>query len=321
MHTSTSAPFILGNAFTTDFGGGGPAAVVYVPTLATYSDATLLDIAKNFNQPMTAFVAKAPTPTPAPEADTAVFNIRWFTSEREVPLCGHATLVTSGAIFADPALVAPSVTALRFDAPSGSTLVARKTEDGRIEISLAAASFTDVREEDAVRLRATLARVFGEGLKVTAMKWGQGTEGMKHYVLVEVDTPDLGALKPVMSGFVSARETCLSRTYTCSMVQCVQVGSPFVVHVITSPSPSADFAFQSRMFAVFGDWVLEDPVCGSAHTLLAPYWKQKNSLPETFKAKQVSPRGGDLKVTVDEASGQIRLAGHVKLIGKGEIFP
>ncbi|TFY66470.1 hypothetical protein EVG20_g4609 [Dentipellis fragilis] len=296
----TSVPFSLGNAFTTDFGGGGPAAVVYLPTLTTYPDATLLDIAKNFNQPMTAFVAKAPMPTPVPEADTAAFSIRWFTSEMEVPLCGHATLVTSGAIFADPAFVAPSVTALRFDAPSRSTLVARKAEDGRIEISLAAASFTDGREEDAVRLRATLARVFGEGLKVTEMKWGQGTEGMKHYVLVEVDTPDLGALKPVMSGFV---------------------GSPFIVHVITTPSASPEFAFQSRMFAVFDDWVLEDPVCGSAHTLLAPYWKQKENLPETFKAKQVSPRGGDLKVTVDEAGGQIRLAGHVKLVGKGKIFP
>ncbi|TFY66475.1 hypothetical protein EVG20_g4618 [Dentipellis fragilis] len=295
---STGVNFSLGNAFTKDFGGGGPAAVMFLPTLTSYPDATMLAIAKNFNQPMTAFVAKAPTP--ASEADTAAFGIRWFTIARELPLCGHATLVSAGAIFADPTLIAPSVTKLRFDAPSGSKLVAQKMDDGRIEIALAATLLADLREEDAVRLREALAKTLGEDLKVVNMKWGQGTEGLRQYVLVEVDTPDLGAIRPMLTGLI---------------------GSPFVVHIIASASRSPEFAFESRMFAALGDCVFEDPVCGSAHTLLGPYWKAKNNLPNTFRANQVSSRGGDLKVTVDEASGQVQLAGHFKLVGKGEIFP
>lgn len=64
----------------------------------------------------------------------------------------------------------------------------------------------------------------------------------------------------------------------------------------------------------------EDHVCGSAHTLLVPYWAsrlgKKNQ--EEIYVRQVSPRGGGLWVTWDQDKGLVRLKGHAKAFGKGD---
>jgi predicted PhzF superfamily epimerase YddE/YHI9 len=70
--------------------------------------------------------------------------------------------------------------------------------------------------------------------------------------------------------------------------------------------------------------VPEDPVCGTAHTLLAPYWASKVGLDvrldgEGVVARQVSWRGGELQVKRDGA-GWIRLAGRVITLAKGEVY-
>jgi predicted PhzF superfamily epimerase YddE/YHI9 len=65
----------------------------------------------------------------------------------------------------------------------------------------------------------------------------------------------------------------------------------------------------------------EDPVCGSAHCMLGPYWTMKHGLVGVeVKAKQVSPRGGDLRLIWEAEKGIVRLRGESKLILKGEIF-
>jgi predicted PhzF superfamily epimerase YddE/YHI9 len=65
----------------------------------------------------------------------------------------------------------------------------------------------------------------------------------------------------------------------------------------------------------------EDHVCGSAHCLMAPYWYKKRGIPggQEIKAKQVSPRGGDLKVVCDTDTNIVRLMGQVTVWGKGEL--
>jgi len=91
------------------------------------------------------------------------------------------------------------------------------------------------------------------------------------------------------------------------------------VHVVVAPSSVPGVAFESRMFAPRAG-VPEDPVCGTAHTLSTPYWIATKELSGVVNAKQVSARGGDLKIQFDVAEQRIKLAGQVKTVSKGELF-
>jgi predicted PhzF superfamily epimerase YddE/YHI9 len=68
--------------------------------------------------------------------------------------------------------------------------------------------------------------------------------------------------------------------------------------------------------------VAEDPVCGSAHTLSTPYWVIANKIPESevILAKQVSARGGDLRILLDVGERRIKLAGRVRMVSRGELY-
>lgn len=69
-----------------------------------------------------------------------------------------------------------------------------------------------------------------------------------------------------------------------------------------------------------------DQVCGSAHCLLTPYWAQKRASPvdTTMQARQVSPRGGSLRVrwipSTADTSGFVNIGGEVVAWGRGEVF-
>ena len=94
------------------------------------------------------------------------------------------------------------------------------------------------------------------------------------------------------------------------------------MHVLTAPSSDPNVAFESRMFAPAAS-VPEDPVCGTAHTLATPYWVVKRGLhaqveSEGILARQVSSRGGELRIRVDE-EGLVRLAGPVTVISHGQL--
>ncbi len=91
------------------------------------------------------------------------------------------------------------------------------------------------------------------------------------------------------------------------------------MHVVVAPSSVPGVAFESRMFAPRAG-VPEDPVCGTAHTLSTPYWIATKELSGVVNAKQVSARGGDLKIQFDVAEQRIKLAGQVKTVSKGELF-
>ena len=84
--------------------------------------------------------------------------------------------------------------------------------------------------------------------------------------------------------------------------------------VATAPGDE-DYDFISRFFAP-DEGVPEDPVTGSAHCALTPYWAKRLDK-KTMKARQVSPRGGDLLCTQDGA--RTILAGPCALYMTGEI--
>ncbi|KAI0316528.1 hypothetical protein OF83DRAFT_1060203 [Amylostereum chailletii] len=300
---STPLPFVVYNAFTDQLGGGNPAAILFAPSPSPSSELTPTaedrqTIARNFSLPVCAFVTpKDPQArTNARDAATTrTFGIQYFTVATEYPICGHGTLAAAHALFADRARVPEGVRCLRFEAAAGHVLVARTAaHGGRVELALQCAVLDEVRADGEVgsRLRAALARALGPGVGVKYMARGGGGGGFEKYVLVEVEAADLGAL---------------------------ELDSGFVTHVLTAPSSLPEVAFESRMFAP-AVGVPEDPVCGSAHCLLAPYWFEKAGLAGRVRAKQASARGGELGVELDRERGLVLLTGAARKVSEGTVF-
>ena len=85
--------------------------------------------------------------------------------------------------------------------------------------------------------------------------------------------------------------------------------------MVTAPSSRGGDDFVSRYFA---PWVGvdEDPVTGSSHCVLAPYWQQQLGRAQ-FHARQVSRRSGDLWLNM--LGDRLRIAGHAVCVLRGEI--
>lgn len=92
--------------------------------------------------------------------------------------------------------------------------------------------------------------------------------------------------------------------------------------IITSASSDPKVAFVSRMFApALG--TPEDHACGSSHGLLTPYWARKllkEDLSAEMAAKQVSERGGEMKVKWHELQEEITLSGQARVVARGELL-
>ena len=91
------------------------------------------------------------------------------------------------------------------------------------------------------------------------------------------------------------------------------------MNIVTSASSDGS-VFHSRMFApLYG--IPEDHVCGSAHSSLTTYWAEKTGhVDRTMSAKQVSQRGGDLRVQWRKEEGRVALQGEVVVTMKGELY-
>ena len=90
--------------------------------------------------------------------------------------------------------------------------------------------------------------------------------------------------------------------------------------VVTQKGISGKEAFKSR---VFGPTVgiPEDPVTGSAHSILGPYWAKKlHPGQSNMLARQVSKRTGEISVCLDEERNIVKLQGHTVAVAKGELF-
>ncbi len=150
-----------------------------------------------------------------------------------------------------------------FDLPGGNTLEAQRI-DGRIAVRWPAMAFAPSERSGA--LAAALQRSVREAL---ASSFG--------YVAVLAAAADLEGLHPDMAAIRELDRGAL---------------------VVTAPGETSDFVV--RVFAPrLG--LPEDPVCGTAHRFLAPYWR--NRLGRTMlHSRQMSPRGGDLWCTVEPAS-------------------
>ena len=90
------------------------------------------------------------------------------------------------------------------------------------------------------------------------------------------------------------------------------------VSVCLAGGAAGPYDFVSRYFAPWNG-IPEDPVNGSSHTVLGPYWGAALGKTE-LRARQCSARGGDLWLTLDETQGRVMCAGKATIVLEGRLF-
>lgn len=264
------------DAFASEPFGGNPAAIV---PLDAWLDAELMrKIANENNLAETAFFV---------HRGEGKYDLRWFTPEAEVDLCGHATLASAWLIFS---ALDPELKSVDFETRSGTLTVARG-RDGNHVMSLPSDPVMPYEEEDG------FAQQIADALGTVPPK------EIHHgrYVLALWNDPtQVRALKG--PGNIA------------------QVLRPLDMWglIATAPGDANDpggYDFISRFFAP-DKGVPEDPVTGSAHCALTPFWAKRLGK-HTMRARQVSPRGGDLLCTND--GDRTVLSGPCALYMTGEI--
>jgi PhzF family phenazine biosynthesis protein len=211
------------------------------------------------------------------------YDLRWFTPGGEVDLCGHATLASAYLLFEE---LDSGLTEVRFQTRSGELLVTRG--DAGLTMSLPADPPKPFEAPQG------FAEEIGKALGIPVPK----ALLRARYLLGVWDDPK------VIRGIKD-----------CGEIARVLRTQDFWGMVVTAPGDDG-YDFVSRFFAP-DKGVPEDPVTGSSHCILTPFWA-KRLAKKTMKARQVSPRGGDLTVTDDGARTVI--AGKCALYLKGEIF-
>jgi PhzF family phenazine biosynthesis protein len=207
------------------------------------------------------------------------FHLRWFTPAVEVPLCGHATLASAHVIWSFAHL--HSDTPIQFDTKSG-VLIATKKGDW-IELDFPA----------NLSQQITPPPELSQALGVSCKAVYQNSLGY----LVEVESEELvRLLQP-------------------NFQQMLQL--PIANIIVTSQAKiGSEYDFVSRFFAP-SVGINEDPVTGSAHCCLAPYWRDRLNKDE-FLAYQASSRGGVVKVRYT-GSDRVFLGGQAVTVVHGEL--
>lgn len=214
---------------------------------------------------------------PAQDRDECDFHIRWFTPRAEVPLCGHATLASAWVLFNRMDWPADSV---RLMSRSGLLTVARQP-DGWLEMDFPALQTEPVPAP--AELRNGLAGVPDTVLRVPA----------DTNLLVEL--PDEEAVRNADPDMRSLKA----------------LGNQGVI--VTAKGTQCDFV--SRYFAP-GVGIDEDPVTGSIHSVLTPYWAERLGRKQLL-AHQLSERGGVLKCSL--RGGRVGIAGQAAFFMEGHI--
>jgi PhzF family phenazine biosynthesis protein len=206
------------------------------------------------------------------------WSLRWFTPASEVDLCGHATLASAHALWEEKIL--PEKDTARFHTRSG--LLTAKRDGEWIELD-----FPATRDQKCDAPAALM-----EALGVTSPRYvGKN----KFDYVVEVGSEDeVRSVKPDMR---KLRQTDARGV------------------IVTSRASNGKYDFVSRFFAP-AVGVDEDPVTGSAHCCLTPYWSQRLGRNELL-ALQASARGGTLRVRLD--GDRVKLGGRAVTVLRGEL--
>lgn len=212
-----------------------------------------------------------------PDEENDNYAIRWFTPNGEVELCGHATLASAFVLF--ECLEHPE-DEINFTSPSGELSVQR--DDDFYEMDFPALSY------ESVELEADVLTA----LSVTPKEVYKS----KFDLLVVLDNEeDVANAEPDLDAIAEL---------------------PYRGVILTSHSAEEDVDIYSRCFYPAHD-VPEDPVTGSAHCVIAPYWSEKLGK-EELVALQGDDRQGH--VYCDVQGDRVLIAGQCQLYMTGTIY-
>jgi PhzF family phenazine biosynthesis protein len=252
------------DAFTDKPFCGNPAAVCILESKPT--DKWMQDIAAEMNLAETAFLL--------PFKDG--YNLRWFTPNSEIDLCGHATLA-SAHILMEKGYISEGME-VNFYTKSG--LLTAKSEGGWIRLDF------PTTPEKEVEAPSELI----EALNIDPLYIGKN---IFDYI-IEVENEEI--VRNIKPDFTKLLKVDMRGV------------------IVTAKSKNYDFV--SRFFAPeIG--IFEDPVTGSSHCCLGPYWKNRLGKDE-FIAYQASSRGGVLRVRV--LDDRVLISGKAVTVLEGKIF-
>ena len=215
-----------------------------------------------------------------PQGEAGRYGLRWFTPTVEVDLCGHATLASAHVLWteglADPGLQ------LRFDTASGP-LAARRDGDGVIWLDFPATPAAPVDPP------AGLLEALGGAARWVGL-------GRLDYLVELEDEAGVRALAPDVRRLDG-------------------LGARGVIVTAPAEAAAGGYDFVSRFFAP-GAGIDEDPVTGSAHCALGPYWAERLGRSE-LTGFQASRRGG--QVRVDLRGDRVLLGGQAVTVLRGQL--
>lgn len=252
------------DAFTENVFGGNPAVVVMLE--ANLPDHILLKIAKENAVSETAYLLRK----------GESYQLRWFTPDIEMDLCGHATLASAHVLFSE---LGYTRAAIEFETLSGVLTVSRDNEGYLLDFPIRPGE------------KATLPIEIYDSLSIKPAEVYKARD----YMLVYKSEEEI-------------------RNIEINRLIFDEINLDPGGVIITAPGKDCDFV--SRYFTPQST-ILEDPVTGSAHCTLAPYWWVRTGK-NTMFARQLSQRGGAMHCTM--ADGRIILKGNAVTYSKGEIF-
>lgn len=212
--------------------------------------------------------------------DEGHFGIRWFTPAVEVLLCGHATLASAFVLFS----IHKDLNQITFDTMQVGQLSVKREGDGRFVMD-----FPNRMPKETID---PIPEALLKGLSFAPQKILRNEQA---YFVIYDDEQKVRESDPNLEQLIKL--------------------SPYCV-IVTAPSNTADYDFVSRFFAP-DHGIAEDPVTGSAHAGLAPYWAEvlgKSKL----SAYQASARGG--KLFCEVKAERVFIAGNAVLFSGGFVY-
>lgn len=205
------------------------------------------------------------------------YRLRWFTPAAEVRLCGHATLASAHILWQSGAI--PVTSTIQFFTLSG--LLTAEKRGGLIWLNFPSRPAVSAEPPSGMLAALGVKAVFvGRSLEDYLVETASETEVLS-------SRPDFNALARVQARGV----------------------------IMTSPADDGRVDFVSRFFAP-AVGVNEDPVTGSSHTVLAPYWAARLGKSQLI-AEQVSRRGGRLHLVLE--GERVQIGGSAVTVFRGEL--
>lgn len=269
------------DAFSQKLFKGNPAAVLVLTEWL--SDELMQQIALENNLAETAFVKII---------DEVNYEIRWFSPQVEIEFCGHATLASAFVLFRDYC----TVKQLRFHVKKMGIFIVDQAADGKIHMN-----FPIRRAEKLLEVPELIDQAIDRPIVEVYIN-------AQAYILVCASEQDVREAKPNLDIIRQIGSEKLLRTAITAAAD---------THDVAITASADEYDYVARYFAP-NVGINEDPVTGSLHTGLAPFWAERLNKTALI-AYQASQRGGTLYCAL-KPQERIEISGYGKMFMIAELF-